>query len=163
MYNIFFLWSQKRTEFVEKGAEKFSDRSCLVIFRAAFEINALCLTSWSDLDRSVAFFIFLRKFGSTPELAGENSPSNSLSSSWGPWEPEAAPEDRWLCIFIAFLFLRSPEGLLGTQRTTLMSFMSPSWSSSRSLLLVFMVQFNCCLPCLIARSILLDHRSRNWR
>ena len=38
-------------------------------------------TSWSCLDKSELFLIALRKFGSTPEFAGENSPSTSLSSS----------------------------------------------------------------------------------
>ena len=65
------------------------------------------------------FCIFLRKFGSTPELAGENSPSVSLSSSDCPpllpgEELLEAGEFRWPgWIFIAFLFRRSPEGLLG--------------------------------------------------
>ena len=76
------------------------------------------LTSWSALDSSVLFCIFLRKFGSTPELAGENSPSVSLSSSdcppLLPGEELLEGELRWPgWIFIAFLFRRSPEGLLG--------------------------------------------------
>ena len=81
--------------------------------------NNLRLTSWSALDSSVLFCIFLRKLGSTPEFAGENSPSVSLSSSECPVcllpgeELLEAGEFRWPWIFIAFLFRRSPEGLLG--------------------------------------------------
>ena len=74
------------------------------------------ITSWSSLLSSVFFLIFLRKLGSTPELAGENSPSVSLlssSDSFGPGELLQEVDPLWLpWIFIAFLFLRSPEGLL---------------------------------------------------
>ena len=77
------------------------------------------ITSWSSLLSSVFFWIFLRKFGSTPEFAGENSPSVSLlssSESFGPGELLQELEPLWLpWIFMAFLFRLSPEGLLGLE------------------------------------------------
>ena len=57
----------------------FISTSALVLSPASHRCCPISLTtSWSSLFRSVLRLIFLRNSGSTPELAGLNSPSVSL-------------------------------------------------------------------------------------